>query len=129
MIQERLTKRRRCTAKKRNGDRCGAFALHNEKLCIWHSDSKKAKSSKNKPYAVKSSEELILILQKELNRIRKKTKAGNVIKRASEIRQLVQLISELKSSGKKLAAVGDGSQTDTFEEKVARAKKRKGKDG
>lgn len=126
MIQEHLTERRRCAAKNRNGARCNTFALKGEDKCIWHSSSGKAKKSKNKPFAIKSNQDLILILQKELNRIRKKSTKGNVLKRAGEIRQLVQLISELKGKGKKNPVDGGNqNQPDSFEQKVKRAKKRK----
>ncbi|MFX1532796.1 MAG: hypothetical protein ACFFDI_01030 [Promethearchaeota archaeon] len=125
MIQDRLTERRRCKAKNRNGERCRTFALKNEDYCIWHSKSKRALKSKNKPFAIKSNEDLILILQKEIYRIKKKTKSGNVLRRASEIRQLVQLIAELKG-GKKKPKVDNGSRVavDTFQKRVKKAEKR-----
>jgi len=115
--------KRRCSAKNRNGEQCKTFALKGEDKCVWHSNSEKAKKSKNKPFEIKSNRDLILVLQKELNRVRKKTTSGNVLKRASEIRQLVQLIAELKR--KKKPTVDGKSQTDSFEQKVKRAKKRK----
>lgn len=124
MIQERLTERRRCTVKKVNGDRCGAFALRNETKCVWHSKSKRAKKAKNKQYEIKSNKDLINILQKEINRIKKKNTTGSVLKRAGEIRQFVQLIAELKGVKKK-TQVDDVSQIDSFASKVGRAKKRK----
>lgn len=123
MIQDHLNERRRCKAKNRNGERCRTFALKGENFCIWHSDSKRAKKAKNKPFAIKSNQELILILQKEIYRIKKKTKSGNVLKRASEIRQLVQLIAELK--GKKKPPLVDGeSQKESFQDRVRKAEEK-----
>jgi len=112
--------KKRCSAKNRNGDRCKTFALRSEDKCVWHSDSKRARESKNKPFKVKSKKEFQLILQREVNRVLKGKKGA--LKRASEVRQLVSTIFQIE--GGKPPTVDGGNQEDTFEDKVARAKKR-----
>lgn len=113
-----------CTAMKENGSRCQALALRGEDLCRTHSKSKKAEESRSRPYRVRTNLELIIILQKELNRVVRNKKA-NMLQRADQVRKLIELISELKGSGKKKLLVDDGNQKDSFEQKVNRAKKRK----
>jgi len=112
----------RCKTKKQNGKRCKVSVLKGENKCLFHSNSKRAKEIREKrnPKRILDNSELIVILQKELKRVRKKK--GDEIARSGEIRKLVELIYEIR--GEKPPA-NDGKKSLTFAERVDRAQQRK----
>ena len=110
----------RCTEKKPDGKRCKVFALVGEELCLFHSSSKKAKEirARRNPKRILSNEELVIILQLELKKVKR---SKNDEYRLGETRRIIELISELK--GERPPA-SNGKKSSSFEDRVKKAKMR-----
>jgi len=109
-----------CSARTKDGKRCKMHCLKDEKFCIAHSNSQRAKQirAKRSTKRVLTDTELIQILQQELRKVRR---VKNDEFRSGEIRRIIELISQLK--GEKLPA-SNGKKTQTFEERVKQVKLR-----
>lgn len=112
----------RCAARTKEGRRCHSQALHNEKYCLFHSNSTAARKAKEKrdPKRILDNSELIIILQRQLKKVKRK-KGVDEIQRSNEIRQLVSLICELK--GERPPDNNDKPSSSSFNKKLEKWKK------
>lgn len=110
----------RCKSKKQNGKRCKVSVLKGENKCLFHSNSKRAKEIREKrnPKRILDNSELIVILQRELRKVKR---SKNDEYRSGETRRIIELISELKGEQ---PPVGNGKKSLTLEERVERARQR-----
>jgi len=110
----------RCKAKTKAGTACRARALRDEKFCLFHSNSQRAKQirANRSTKTILNNTELIQILQQELRKVRR---SKNDEFRSGEVRRIIELISQLK--GERPPASND-KKTQTFEERVKQVKLR-----
>lgn len=106
----------KCIAKKPDGTPCHAYALRDEKMCLFHSDSDRTKKLKGRKNLL-SEEDMVVLLQNELRKVKREVK--DALTRAGEIRRLVELIAELK--GEK---VPEKQPSDSIEKKIKKWKEK-----
>lgn len=111
----------RCTHIKANGKRCAAICLKGETKCLFHSKSEQGKEGRRKQQerTPMTLEQHVLVLEKELRRVRK---SKNEEFRSGETRRIIDLIYQIK--GEK-APSGDGKKSSTFEKKLEKWQKKK----
>jgi len=107
----------RCKAKTKAGTACRARALKNERFCLFHSNSDRAKAIKAKQHHKQpmTIEQHVLLLERQLRRVQR---SKDEEFRSSETRKIISLIYEIR--GERPPASND-KKTPSFEERVKKA--------
>ena len=100
----------RCQQIKKNGERCGSWAVSGpEGLCVFHCSKTSRKEIIERPL---SREERIIIISRQIRSL--KRSKTNALDKSREMRALLDMLAELEGEGKKENENG----IDSVQEKI-----------